>query len=184
MERLLSDVIPFMTCSHEFSWPRRASNGDSYYQVCLRCGAEYGYDWNTMRRTERVASHTAVQNRAHLNRQSGWRPRARRLAVQLDLQFRTAKSAEWTESQVRNVSRSGVLFDADAPIAAKTSVELIFEMPEEISGQPGSKVLCKGRVARCLPPHGSNPKHAVAVHITGYEFLHERREPRNGDPRA
>ena len=54
------------------------STGD-YYQVCLRCGAEYGYDWNTMRRTDKVGHGTAVQNRGQMNRASGWRPRARRI---------------------------------------------------------------------------------------------------------
>lgn len=37
-------------CSHRFSWPLKRSDG-TYYQVCVRCGAEYGYDWERMRRT-------------------------------------------------------------------------------------------------------------------------------------
>ena len=47
------DVLMLGRCSHEFSWPRRAANGE-YYQVCLLCAAEYKYDWKTMRRIERV----------------------------------------------------------------------------------------------------------------------------------
>jgi hypothetical protein len=38
-------------CSHEFKWPERAADG-GYYQSCALCGAEYTYDWNSMRRTE------------------------------------------------------------------------------------------------------------------------------------
>ena len=37
-------------CSHLFSWPMKRPGG-SLYQVCLRCGAEYGYDWERMQRT-------------------------------------------------------------------------------------------------------------------------------------
>ncbi len=55
-------------CSHEFSWPRRAANGE-YYQVCLLCGAEYKYDWKMMRRIERVEHSmpepTVARSRTH-----------------------------------------------------------------------------------------------------------------------
>lgn len=37
-------------CSHRFSWPMKLPDG-TYYQVCVHCGAEYGYDWERMRRT-------------------------------------------------------------------------------------------------------------------------------------
>jgi len=47
-------------CSHEFSWPRRGSDGE-YYQVCMLCAAEYKYDWATMRRTQRL-EHAKPEN--------------------------------------------------------------------------------------------------------------------------
>ncbi|HEX3353115.1 MAG TPA: hypothetical protein VHS34_09860 [Terriglobales bacterium] len=39
-------------CSHEFLWPQRSADG-GYSQTCRLCGAEYQYDWNTMRRLEK-----------------------------------------------------------------------------------------------------------------------------------
>ena len=36
-------------CSHQFVWPRRATDG-RYYQVCRICEAEYEYDWESMQR--------------------------------------------------------------------------------------------------------------------------------------
>jgi hypothetical protein len=27
---------------------------DTYYQVCVRCGVEYGYDWERMKRTAAI----------------------------------------------------------------------------------------------------------------------------------
>jgi len=38
-------------CSHQFIWPRRASDG-RYYQVCRICEAEYEYDWESMQRLQ------------------------------------------------------------------------------------------------------------------------------------
>jgi hypothetical protein len=40
-------------CSHRFTWPRLDSNGQ-HYQICLLCGTAYEYDWNSMRRTNRL----------------------------------------------------------------------------------------------------------------------------------
>lgn len=39
-------------CSHEFLWPQRSADG-GYSQSCRLCGAEYQYDWNTMKRLEK-----------------------------------------------------------------------------------------------------------------------------------
>lgn len=40
-------------CSHRFGWPRLNVCG-RHYQVCLACGAAYEYDWEKMRRTDRL----------------------------------------------------------------------------------------------------------------------------------
>ena len=50
-------------CRHEFSWPHSGVHGQDY-QVCMRCGAVYEYDWAAMRRTHRVASR--LQNEGDL----------------------------------------------------------------------------------------------------------------------
>jgi hypothetical protein len=47
-------------CRHQFSWPHSGVYGQDY-QVCMRCGAVYEYDWGTMRRTRRRASAQQVQ---------------------------------------------------------------------------------------------------------------------------
>ena len=59
MSQKLLEVITLGHCSHEFSWPRRAPDGD-YYQVCLLCATQYKYDWKPMRRTGRV-EHARVE---------------------------------------------------------------------------------------------------------------------------
>lgn len=49
-------------CWHEFSWPHSGTQGQDY-QVCLRCGAMYGYDTDNMRRTKRLDLLTGGLNR-------------------------------------------------------------------------------------------------------------------------
>lgn len=44
-------------CRHNFSWPHSGAQGQDY-QVCLVCGAAYGFDCATMRRTGRLLTKT------------------------------------------------------------------------------------------------------------------------------
>ena len=40
-------------CPHRFSWPRVDATG-RHYQICVTCGTAYQYDWEAMRRTNRL----------------------------------------------------------------------------------------------------------------------------------
>src|SRR5271168_929293 len=87
MPQKLMDVLMLGRCSHEFSWPRRAADGQ-YYQVCLLCAVEYSYDWATMRRIERVdhsqsgrETEGTITRRRSRTRKPTWVPRARRLKL-------------------------------------------------------------------------------------------------------
>lgn len=156
------------------------STGD-YYQVCLRCGAEYGYDWNTMRRTEKVGRSTAVQNRGQMNRASGWRPRARRIHLDTPIQYRMVSSDPWNDGQVRNVSQSGVYFTTEGDLPMGSPIEVIFIMPQEIAGQENAKVFCKGRITRTMESMDGEHPNGVAFEIVTCEYLHERRQPRSAE---
>jgi hypothetical protein len=46
-------------CSHQFSWPR-VDNEGRHYQICSRCGTAYEYDWELMRRTDRLMATVAL----------------------------------------------------------------------------------------------------------------------------
>jgi hypothetical protein len=68
MEELESgELVKFLKlllrCTHRFSWPRIDDNGRNY-QVCLACGTAYEYDWEMMRRTNRLLV-AAVQTESH-----------------------------------------------------------------------------------------------------------------------
>ena len=173
MKRKLLDVI--FGCSHEFSWPRR--EGNSYYQVCLLCGVEYAYDWKTMQRTEKLTADGHTKRRVPSRRQGrptapqSWRPRERRFKFETEIQHRYLETQDWLEGMALNISRSGVMFRCDQQMERGRAIEMVFEMPEEISGQKERKVLCKGTVARCISPAEGETAYSVAATIEDYRFL-------------
>jgi len=175
MQQKIMEVLSLAHCSHEFSWPRRADDGD-YYQVCMLCAAEYKYDWKTMRRTERLGRTTpetqTIRSNRHARKQT-WVPRARRLKLSIPMRFRVKALAAWYQGTVVNISQSGVLFTGKA-LPENTIVEMRFEMPEEISGQIDALVFCQGKITRGKPPSENDDKVTMAASILDYQFVHEK----------
>lgn len=185
MPQKLLDVLMLGRCSHEFSWPRRGADG-RFYQVCLLCAVEYSYDWTTMRRTERVdhsqssseteSSSTRRRTRA---RKPTWVPRARRLKLVTPVRYRVKNLGSWYEGTIANLSQSGVLLQGPQRFPDNTLVEMVFEMPEEISGQKNSTVLCQGRITRTKDVQEKKGKQEetqntrLAASILDYKFLHQ-----------
>ncbi|HMK22063.1 MAG TPA: PilZ domain-containing protein [Terriglobales bacterium] len=173
MAQKLMDVLRLGRCSHEFSWPRRAADGH-YYQVCLLCAAEYKYDWSTMRRTERVPlTVTEPGTRRRREKKPSWVPRARRLKLDLPVRYRVKNTSIWVEGTILNISQSGVLFQGVAEMPVNALVEMVFEMPEEISGQKNSQVLCQGRIIRSKESREREQEPTLAASILDYKFIHQ-----------
>jgi hypothetical protein len=175
MPQKLLDVLLLGRCSHEFSWPRRAADGQ-YYQVCLLCAAEFKYDWATMRRTERLTQDitetlSVAKRRPHV-RKPTWVPRARRIKMDSPLRYRVKNLGTWNEGTIQNLSQSGVLVSGTQRFPENTLVEMVFEMPEEISGQKNSKVLCQGRIIRMKPAREDAQHLEFAASILDYKFIH------------
>ncbi len=175
MPQKILDVLMLGRCSHEFSWPRRAADGH-YYQVCLLCAVEYKYDWKTMRRTERVEHEApegeAPRRRAH-SKKPTWVPRARRLKLSLAVRYRVKNLSTWHEGTILNISQSGVLVQGPEALPVNALVEMVFEMPEEISGQKNSNVLCQGRIIRSKETQEITDGIGMAASILDYKFLHQ-----------
>ena len=176
MAQKILDVLMLGRCSHEFSWPRRDADGH-YYQVCLLCATEYKYDWKTMRRTERVerseSEPPATTRRGRHAKKPTWVPRARRLKLDSPVRYRVKNLGTWYEGTIDNLSQSGVLFRGPEQLPENTLVEMVFEMPEEISGQKNSNVLCQGRIIRGKSAHPGDEKTGLAASILDYKFLHQ-----------
>jgi hypothetical protein len=75
-------------------------------------------------------------------------PRARRLSLQTSVRYRAKGLGIWREGIVENLSQSGIFFHGPLRLAQYGLVEMVFEMPEEISGQKHRTVLCQGRILR------------------------------------
>jgi hypothetical protein len=73
---------------------------------------------------------------------------------------------------IQNISQSGMLFHGPQQLPANALVEMIFEMPEEISGQKNSSVLCQGRLIRSKEAHATEVGFVLAASILDYKFLH------------
>jgi hypothetical protein len=175
MPQKIMDVLMLGRCSHEFAWPRRAASGE-YYQVCLQCAAAYQYDWKTMRRGNRVetpVAETTTARRRTTAKQPTWVPRARRLKLDGPIRFRVKNLSTWFEGVIQNISQSGVLFNGPQQLPANALIEMVFEMPEEISGQKNSTVLCQGRLIRSKEVQATEEGSVLAASILDYKFLRQ-----------
>jgi PilZ domain len=183
MPQKIMDVLMLGRCSHEFSWPRRGADGE-YYQVCLLCAAEYKYDWTTMRRTQRLehAKPEPTVRRSHTReKRPSWTPRARRLKLDLPLRYRVNSTSTWYEGMIDNLSQTGLLFLGPQQLPVNALIEMVFEMPEEISGQKNRNVLAQGRVIRAkdtkekkkaeVSEAEANGNNLLAASIVDYRFV-------------
>jgi hypothetical protein len=129
-----------------------------------------------MRRIERVQSgpaETATRRRAHSNKKPTWVPRARRLKLDTPVRYRVKNLGTWAEGIIENISQSGVLFHGPEQIPVNALVEMVFEMPEEISGQKNSNVLCQARIIRPKEANDTEAGLGLAAAILDYKFIHQ-----------
>jgi hypothetical protein len=177
--RMRADLIHgLLSCRHQFSWPRRDETGDNY-QVCVHCGAKYSYDWAKMRR---VALLDNQESKLDVSRnptrkcgtRKAWIPRERRLRHRVSVLFRVSGNDVWIEGVTENISRSGVLFRSSIPLEVGSSMELIFEMPHELTGDDDARVLCEGSLVRveAVPPTREKKYSSflMACNIKQYRF--------------
>src|SRR6266568_3146098 len=86
---------------------------------------------------------------------------------------RVKNLSSWFEGVIQNISQSGMLFHGPQQLPANALVEMVFEMPEEISGQKNSSVLCQGRLIRSKEAHATEDGFVLAASILDYKFLHQ-----------
>ncbi len=89
------------------------------------------------------------------------------------MRYRAKGLGTWHEGIIDNLSQSGVLFQGPQHLPDNTLVEMVFEMPEEISGQKNSSVLCQGRVTRGKEAPATEDGSGLAASILDYKFLHQ-----------
>jgi hypothetical protein len=97
--------------------------------------------------------------------------RPQRFAIAMPVYFRRLEEITWQEGRVENISRSGILFRAAQPVEPNTRVELRFDLPAEVGGEPGAHVVCVGEITRVIPSPMPDEPPILAASISDYRFV-------------
>jgi PAS domain S-box-containing protein len=98
--------------------------------------------------------------------------RAQRFNLHLPLKYRLLGQHQWREGRTENISRSGMLFRAEEPIAPNVQLEINLVLPVEIAGLSAAEVVCRGEVVRTVQSEEASVSPALAAKILQYHFQH------------
>jgi PAS domain S-box-containing protein len=98
--------------------------------------------------------------------------RAPRFQLHLPLRYRRLGEKDWHVGTTENISRSGMLFQADELLQPNAQVEINLVLPQEIAGLSATEVVCRGEVVRTVEGHGTSLTPALAARILQYHFQH------------
>jgi PilZ domain len=104
----------------------------------------------------------------------------RRLSLRHD--FRTGLRLRLRNSNVgelrvvsRNLSQRGVFFATELELTKGAALDLLVEMPEQITGVPTAQWLCTGHVVRVVPVNSPQGDRGVGVQFDFYEVSRPER---------
>jgi hypothetical protein len=89
--------------------------------------------------------------------------RAQRFPLSIPLQYRKSGVLYWQDGKTINISRTGILFQADETIPADFVLDIRVHLPRD------AILKCQGPVVR-------TEESAIAVHIHRYQLLHEQKD--------
>jgi PAS domain S-box-containing protein len=98
--------------------------------------------------------------------------RAQRFQLHLPLRYRRLGENAWHEGTTENISRSGMLFQADELLQPSSQLEINLVLPQEIAGLSATEVVCRGEVVRTVQRNGNTLTPALAARILQYHFQH------------
>ena len=98
--------------------------------------------------------------------------RAQRFQLHLPLRYRRLGEKDWHVGTTENISRSGMLFQADELLQPASQLEISLVLPQEIAGLSETQVVCRGEVVRAVERRGDALSPALAARILQYHFQH------------
>jgi PAS domain S-box-containing protein len=104
--------------------------------------------------------------------------RAQRFQLHLPLKYRRLNEEKWHDGETKNISRSGLLFQAEDLLQPNVILEINLVLPAEIAGLSPTEVICKGEVVRTVQSNGEKMPPALAAKILQYHFQHGSQLPR------
>jgi hypothetical protein len=102
---------------------------------------------------------------------------SRRHNFRTDLRIRVRKSnAGELKAESQNLSQRGVFFATDLELSKGAALDLVVEMPEQITGVPAAQWLCTGHVVRVVPiKESTKGGRGVGVQFDFYEVSRPER---------
>jgi len=98
--------------------------------------------------------------------------RARRFNLHVPLRYRPLGEKSWRPGTTENISRSGLLFQAQELLHPHAQLEISLVLPAEIAGLTATEVICRGEVVRAVEAQGQGVTPALAAKILQYHFQH------------
>ena len=98
--------------------------------------------------------------------------RARRFNLHLPLHYRPLGEKSWRPGTTENISRSGLLFQAQEVLHPHAQLEISLVLPAEIAGLASTEVICRGEVVRSMGAQGQGVTPSLAAKILQYHFQH------------
>ena len=95
-----------------------------------------------------------------------------RFQLHLPLRYRRLGEKDWHVGTTENISRSGMLFEADEALQPNAQLEINLVLPQEIAGLSATEVVCRGEVVRTVERRGDTLTPALAARILQYHFQH------------
>jgi len=96
------------------------------------------------------------------------------LRAPLRVRVRRSEAGE-QKAESENLSQRGVFFATDLALSKGATLDLLVEMPEEITGVPPAQWLCTGHVVRVVPIESPIGLTGVGVQFDFYEVSRPER---------
>jgi len=99
------------------------------------------------------------------------RDRPQRFELQIPLRYRANGDGDWRTGTTRNISRSGVLFQAEDWAEPRTHLELALVLPRETGAHRAAEVVCRGTVMRAERRPSGVGGALIAMRISHYRLV-------------
>lgn len=117
-------------------------------------------------------STQSIESQAFARAKKAAPARAQRFQLQLPLRYRRLGEKQWHIGTTENISRSGMLFQADQLLSPSVQLEINLVLPPEIAGLSETEVVCRGEVVRAVESPDANVSAELAARILQYHFQH------------
>ncbi len=100
-----------------------------------------------------------------------------RYPIHIALRYRPEGESEWREGKTNNFGRTGVLFWTHELIKPDTQVEMTFQLPALVEGEPAARAVCEGRIKRVTGSSALASQLSYALAITKYKIVRGQNVP-------